>query len=62
MECRVEITETLQRTICVIADSEDEAERCVMAMYRNGDIVLSSSDFVDSEFEVFGEEDADAVL
>lgn len=54
----VEITETLQRQIEVKANNEDEAEQTVRDMYRNEEIVLSSDDYIDTEFEVLssGEE------
>ena len=48
---KTEITETLQRTIEVEAENEEEALRKVKEMYKNEEIVLDSSDFVGVEFE-----------
>ena len=42
----VEITETLQRTVSVEADSRAEAERLVTEAWNNEDYVLDSTDFV----------------
>lgn len=52
MKYRVEITETLQRIISIEADSKEEAEQRVILMYRQCEIVLSSSDFVDTDIKV----------
>lgn len=46
----VTITEVLERTITVPADSVDEAEEVVAFNYRNGDIILDASDFTDVNF------------
>lgn len=48
----VEVTETLQRQIEVKANSEIEAEQIVRDMYRREEIVLTSDDYIDTEFEV----------
>jgi hypothetical protein len=50
-----EITETLQRKIAVESDNEEEAFDKVKSMYRCGEIVLDSDDFVDNEI-IFVEE------
>lgn len=47
----VTITETLQRTITIEAENEQEAEMQVTDKYYNGDIVLDSSDFVKVTFD-----------
>ena len=47
-EWNVEITETLQRTVKVTAETADEAWAMVHKMYRNCE-VLDSEDFIDSE-------------
>lgn len=60
MEYRVEITETLQRAISVVADSKEDAMRHIVSMYRHGEIVLSDSDFVDVSIEA--EDDLNAFL
>ena len=48
-EWNVEITETLQRTVKVTAETADEAWEMVREMYRNCEVVLDSEDFIDSE-------------
>lgn len=48
-EWNVEITETLQRTVKVAAETADEAWTMVREMYRNCEVVLDSEDFIDSE-------------
>ena len=48
---KTEITETLQRTIEVEAESEEDALQKVKEMYKNEEIVLDSSDFVGAEIE-----------
>lgn len=51
----VEITETLQKQITITANSREEAEQKVKEKYRNEEIVLDESDYVDTEFEVLKE-------
>ena len=48
---KTEITETLQRTIEVEAENEEDALRKVKELYRNEEIVLDSSDFVGVEIK-----------
>ena len=48
----VVITETLARTICIEAATQDEAIEEAERLYRNEEIVLDSGDFVDVAFEV----------
>lgn len=48
MQYVVEITETLQRCVEVVADSESEAEAKVRQMYRSGEFGLDASDHVDT--------------
>lgn len=45
---KIEITETLQRTIYIEDDSREEALKRVIDMYDMGDIVLDDNDLVDS--------------
>lgn len=52
MKYQVEITETLQRTVEVEAESESEAINKVKKQYNNGEIELDTSDFIDTEFEI----------
>lgn len=49
-EFEVNITETLQKTITVEADSREEAERMAEDMWRDADIVLDAEDFTGVEF------------
>ena len=51
----IEITETLQRTVSVVADSREEAEQMVDDGWHNGDYVLDSEDFIDVDFKTVGE-------
>ena len=48
---KVKIVETLQRVVEVEAESFDEAEDKVRDMYRNCDIVLTSDDYVGTDFK-----------
>lgn len=52
---RINITETLSRTIETEADSDRNAIEKVKLMYRNCDIVLDASDYVRTEFSVISE-------
>lgn len=51
----VEITETLQKQITITANSREEAYQKAKEKYRNEEIVLNESDYVDTEFEVLKE-------
>lgn len=55
----VEITETSQRQITVTAKTRDEAEQKVRQKYRDGEIVLSEQDYVDTYFHVIKERTID---
>lgn len=46
---KVEITETLQRTIVVEAETEDEAIEIVRTKYETSEITLNSDDHIDTE-------------
>ena len=50
MKRNVEITETLQTSVEVEAESAEDAEKQAKDMYSRGDIVLDASDFVDVVF------------
>ncbi len=52
MKFFVEITETLQRTVEVEAETVEGSERLVREAYRGGEVVLSSEDCVAAEFAV----------
>lgn len=49
---QVEITETLQKVINVKASSSEDAINEVRALYKNEDIVLDYSDYMDTEFSI----------
>ena len=49
---KVEITETLQRTVEIKAESEQSAIEKVKDMYRNEDIVLGYEDFIENDFQI----------
>ena len=51
----VEITETLQRTVAVEANSREEAERIVTEAWNDEVYVLDSTDFIDVDFKTVGE-------
>lgn len=46
------ITEELTRTISVEAQNIEEAEKKIRDKYAAGEIVLDSSDYIDTEFYV----------
>lgn len=49
MKFLVQITETLQRVVAVDAQSANDAEAFVRQQYRIGEIVLDSSDHIDTD-------------
>lgn len=51
---KIEVRETLARVIEIEANNMDEAEDMVQEMYDNEEIVLDSSDYVDTEIETLG--------
>ena len=48
---KVEITETLKRVVEIEANNEENALYEVTKKYKNSEIVLDYSDFVDVNFE-----------
>lgn len=52
---RVEIEETLSKSIEVEAESSSSAYTSVLNKYKNSDIVLSSEDFLSYEINVLEE-------
>lgn len=48
----IEITETLQKQIKIEANTLDDAYIIVKDKYRNGEIVLDSNDYIDTEFKL----------
>lgn len=55
MKYKIEITETLQKIVEVEAPSYSEAFQNVWNDYNNGDIVLSSDDFVCFDINEYNE-------
>lgn len=51
---RIEVTETLSRTVETEAESEEDAVEKVWRMYRDCDIVLDASDYVETEISAKG--------
>ena len=49
-EFEVTVTETLQRTVTVEADSKDDAIQMVEDMYRDSEIILDSEDYTGVEY------------
>ena len=56
MEYKIEITETLQRVVTIEAADEKEALAITKKLYRDEEIVLDSSDYIDTEIDVFCKE------
>ena len=53
---KIEITETLQKIIEIEAQSKDKAFQKVKEMYNREEIVLDSSNYVDTEMNIFKNE------
>ncbi|MBQ7422236.1 MAG: DpnD/PcfM family protein [Prevotella sp.] len=49
---RIEVTEILSRIVETEADNEEDAVGMVRQRYRNCDIVLDASDYVETEINV----------
>ena len=49
---RIEVTEVLSCIVETEAESEDDAIETVRRMYRNCDIILDASDYVETKFSV----------
>ena len=49
---RIEVTEVLSRIVETDADNEEDAVEMVRQMYRNCELVLDSSDYVETEISV----------
>jgi len=49
---RIEVTEVLSRIVETEAENEDNAVEMVRQMYRNCDIVLDASDYIETEISV----------
>lgn len=51
----VEITEISQKQITINANSREEAESIARQKYRNEEIILDETDYVDTDFSVLKE-------
>ena len=49
---RIEVTEVLSRIVETDAENEDEAVEMVRHMYRNCELILDASDYVETEISV----------
>ena len=52
MKIKIEITETLQKTIEVEADTLETALIIVKEKYNNCEIILDETSYIDTEFKV----------
>ena len=58
-EYKVLITETLQKTVIVEAENEQEAHRRISDAWKNSEYILDADSFQGVEFHVTGEADGD---
>lgn len=49
----ITITETLERTIEIIANDEDEAKDTAEKQYKNGEIILDYEDIIDINYSTY---------
>lgn len=52
----IEITETLQKQVSVVANSYEEAERKIKELYINTDISLDENNYIDTSYQFIKEE------
>lgn len=52
MKIKVEITETLQKTIEIEADNIEDALSIVIRKYKDSEIILDDTCYIDTEFKV----------
>lgn len=58
MRYKIQVTETLRRTVEVEADNEEEAMETVEEMCNDGDIELDAEDFESRDVELlYGDDD-----
>lgn len=53
MNYKIEIKETLSRIIDIEAENESEAMIKARTKYRNQDIILDDSDYIDTEINIY---------
>ena len=58
-EYKVLITETLQKTVIVEAETETEAHKRASDVWKNAEYLLDEKNFQGVEFHVLGEADGD---
>ncbi len=56
-EFKVEITETLRKTITIIASSKAAAIEEAKSLYHDEEIVLDDSNYIDTEFNIIESEE-----
>lgn len=56
-EFKVEITETLQKTITIIAENEQAALEEARSLYRDEEIILDDSNYIDTEYKIVESEE-----
>lgn len=54
---KVEITETLQKTITIIAENEEAAIEEAKSLYHDEEIVLDDSNYIDTEYNIIENEE-----
>ena len=50
MEYKVEITETLQHSVLILADDVDQTIQKVERMYKEAEIILDTTDYISTTF------------
>ena len=56
-EFEIEITETLQKTVKIRAESREEAEAIAQKKWNRCEIVLDSENFIEADFSTISEKE-----
>ena len=56
-EYEIEITETLQKTVKIRAESREEAEAIAQEKWNRCEIVLDSENFIEADFSTISEKE-----
>ena len=56
-EFEIEITETLQKTVKIRAESREEAEAIAQEKWNRCEIVLDSENFIEADFSTISEKE-----
>lgn len=56
----ITITETLERTIEIVANDENEAKDMVEEQYKNGEIVLDYEDHINTDYSTWKVEELES--